>query len=104
MACILKQVMNIFLYCSEVAEREQHTLEADVWSVGCVLYTLLVRKPPFQENSVTATLDRVKHAKFDLPPTLSENAKNLIQSLLQKNPQKRLPLNSKYLLCFYYNF
>ena len=31
----------------EIAGRGAHGLESDVWSLGCMLYTMLVGKPPF---------------------------------------------------------
>ncbi len=31
----------------EIATRHAHGLESDVWSLGCMLYTLLVGHPPF---------------------------------------------------------
>jgi polo-like kinase 4 len=34
----------------EVATRSSHGLEADVWGLGCLLYTLLVGRPPFGKN------------------------------------------------------
>ncbi|XP_061163972.1 serine/threonine-protein kinase PLK4-like [Saccostrea echinata] len=76
----------------EIAMRSAHGLEADVWSLGCMLYTFLVGKPPFDTEAVKSTLNRVIHAEFDLPSHLSEDAKNLIKSLLKKNPKERLPL------------
>lgn len=76
----------------EIAMRSAHGLEADVWSLGCMLYTFLVGKPPFDTEAVKSTLNRVIHADFDLPSHLSEDAKNLIQSLLKKNPKERLSL------------
>ena len=33
--------------CSEIATRGPHGLESDVWSLGCMLYTLIVGSPPF---------------------------------------------------------
>lgn len=34
-------------YFSEIATRSPHGLESDVWSLGCLLFALLVGKPPF---------------------------------------------------------
>ena len=83
------------LICSEIASRGAHGLEADVWSAGCMLYTMLVGRPPFDTQGIKNTLNRVIAAEFDLPDHLSEEAKDLISSLLQKNPKDRIALHSK---------
>lgn len=76
----------------EVASRGSHGLEADVWGLGCLLYTLLVGKPPFDTQAVRSTLTRVVMASYELPSHLSREAKDLIDALLQKNPKDRLRL------------
>ena len=80
--------------------RSAHGLEADVWSVGCMLYTLLVGKPPFDTHGVKNTLNRVISAEYDLPKNLSSESCHLIQSLLQKDPKQRLPLHGEF-SCFH---
>lgn len=76
--------------------RGPHGLEADVWSVGCMLYTLLVGRPPFDTKGVKNTLTKVIQGDFVLPDHLSAEACHLIQSLLQKNPRDRLSLDGEY--------
>ncbi|XP_044757238.1 serine/threonine-protein kinase PLK4 [Coccinella septempunctata] len=77
----------------EVASRGSHGLEADVWGLGCLLYTLLVGKPPFDTQGVKSTLTRVVMANYEVPSHLSPEAKDLIHSLLQKNPKDRMKLD-----------
>ena len=48
----------------EVATRSSHGLEADVWGLGCLLYTLLVGRPPFDTDAVKSTLTRVVMADY----------------------------------------
>lgn len=76
----------------EVASRGSHGLEADVWGLGCLLYTLLVGTPPFDTQAVKSTLTRVVMANYKLPNHLSAEAKDLINNLLQKNPKDRIKL------------
>lgn len=76
----------------EVATRSSHGLAADVWSLGCMLYTLLVGKPPFDTDAVKSTLTRVAMADYIMPANLSNNAKDLIDKLLKKNPKERIHL------------
>ena len=82
-------------YFREIALRNAHGLEADVWSLGCMLYTMLVGRPPFDTHGVRNTLNRVILAEFSLPELLSPDAKDLITSLLKKNPAERIRLDRK---------
>ncbi|KAF5276849.1 hypothetical protein FQA39_LY06401 [Lamprigera yunnana] len=77
----------------EVVSRGQHGLEVDVWGLGCLLFTILVGSPPFEDNAVKTTLNRVLTVNYTLPNFLSFEAKDLINSLLQKNPKDRIKLD-----------
>ena len=45
----------------EVLEgRSGHSYEVDVWSLGVIIYTLIIGKPPFETNDVKATYRRIK--------------------------------------------
>lgn len=76
----------------EVASREFHGLPADVWGLGCMLYTLLVGKPPFHTQHVKTTLNKVINADYRIPSELSVQAQDLLQKLLCKDPTKRITL------------
>jgi len=68
--------------------------EADMWSVGILLYFLLSGRTPFDDKSVQKILENVMIARWGWRgkhwPHVSEPAKNLIRLLLQPNPARRL--------------
>lgn len=76
----------------EIASRNAHGLEADVWSLGCMMYTFLTGKPPFDTDGIRNTLNRVVNAEYEMPAYISNEAQSLIASLLKKNPLERMPL------------
>ncbi|XP_068142581.1 serine/threonine-protein kinase PLK4 [Drosophila tropicalis] len=76
----------------EVVSRLSHGLAADVWSVGCLLYTLVVGRPPFDTDAVQSTLNKVVMSEFIMPTHLSFEACDLIEKLLKKNPHERISL------------
>ncbi|XP_074848040.1 serine/threonine-protein kinase PLK4 isoform X5 [Carettochelys insculpta] len=78
----------------EIATRSAHGLESDVWSLGCMFYTLLIGKPPFDTDTVKNTLNKVVLADYEMPNFLSGEAQDLIHQLLRKNPADRLSLSS----------
>lgn len=76
----------------EVASRDVHGLPADVWGLGCMLFTLLVGSPPFHTQHVKTTLNKVIKADYKIPSQLSLHAQDLLQRLLCKDPTKRITL------------
>ena len=77
----------------EIASRNAHGLEADVWSLGCMMYTFLTGKPPFDTDGIRNTLNKVVLAEFEMPKYLSPEAQDLITCLLKKNPMDRIALS-----------
>mmetsp|Transcript_19962 Transcript_19962/g.36952 ORF Transcript_19962/g.36952 Transcript_19962/m.36952 type:complete len:585 (+) Transcript_19962:4188-5942(+) len=72
-----------------------HSYEVDIWSIGVILYTLLVGKPPFETSDVKTTYRRIRMNAYSFPDNvqLSEQAKSLITRILILEPQRRPSLD-----------
>jgi serine/threonine-protein kinase HSL1, negative regulator of Swe1 kinase len=74
--------------------RKYHGDKADIWSVGIILFAMLNGFLPFDGGDLTATLRLVKKGEYFLPPSLSAEASDLIQRILQKRPEDRISMAS----------
>jgi serine/threonine-protein kinase len=79
----------------EQAEGKPATPRSDLYSLGCVLYTLLCGRNPFRGENVLDLLHKHRYGLFDppravvadLPPEIDE----LVRQLMEKDPEKRPP-------------
>ena len=44
----------------EVIQGQDYGLECDIWSLGVIIYTLIIGKPPFETNDVKTTYKRIR--------------------------------------------
>ncbi|XP_061784867.1 serine/threonine-protein kinase PLK2b [Nerophis lumbriciformis] len=73
----------------EVLNKQGHGCESDIWALGCVMYTMLLGRPPFETTNLKETYRCIREARYSLPSSLSPQAKQLIAGLLAKIPNER---------------
>lgn len=73
----------------EVYNQKGVTTVTDVWSYGCVLYALVVGRPPFTSDSMKETVQMAREGTFELPDSVDPHAADLIKKVLNKNIKER---------------
>jgi 3-phosphoinositide dependent protein kinase-1 len=66
---------------------------SDVWSFGCILFTLLVGTPPFHSDSNYATFQKIQELNFQVPDHIPAEARDLIGRILRLDATERLGHN-----------
>lgn len=73
----------------EILNKKGHSYEVDIWSIGCVMYTLLVGTPPFETKSLKETYSKIRKCEYRVPTNIRKPAADMIVAMLQPEPKRR---------------
>lgn len=79
-----------FYMSPEICAAEKYTLKSDIWSLGCIIYELCAREPPFNAKTHFQLVQKIKEGKFPaLPEMYSPELNAVIKDCLRVNPDRR---------------
>ena len=67
----------------------------DIYGIGAVLYEMISGTPPFFSNEIAVLFNKIKNCQLVLHQYFSEDLKDLLKKLLDKDPDKRFGVNDK---------
>ncbi|KIW09228.1 uncharacterized protein PV09_00155 [Verruconis gallopava] len=74
----------------EICAAERYSLYSDIWSLGCLLYELCAKEPPFNARTHIELFHKIKAGRVaPIPPVYSSELQKVISSCLQVNSNAR---------------
>jgi len=87
---MLNSVKGTPLYMApELVQEQQYNERVDIWSLGIILYELFYGKPPYYTNSIYKLIQMIVNDPITWPGPISEQFKDVLKSMLQKDPSAR---------------
>lgn len=88
---VLTSIKGTPLYMApELMAEKPYDHQADLWSLGCIIYEALAGQPPFSTNSILHLLRLMKQEDVKWPSFLSDICISFLQGLLEKDPTLRM--------------
>ena len=67
----------------------------DLYGIGAVLYEMISGTPPFFSNEIAVLFNKIKNCQLVLHQYFSEDLKDLLRNLMEKDPDKRFGVLDK---------
>jgi serine/threonine protein kinase len=72
--------------CPEILKREGHNHTCDYYTLGAILYEMLVGIPPFYTNNKSEMSKRILESELTFPSSLNLEVVSIMKQLLERNP------------------
>ncbi|KAF2268128.1 kinase-like protein [Lojkania enalia] len=79
-----------FYMSPEICKAEQYTLHSDIWALGCIIYEMCAKQPPFNAKTHFELIQKIKLGKYQpIPSCYSPELTKVVASCLQVFPSNR---------------
>lgn len=75
-----------------LANRGYEGAAVDIWSCGVILFVILTGYLPFDDRNLVVLYQKIFKGDFEIPKSLSSGAQDILKSILQPNPGKRITM------------
>ena len=75
-----------------ISMKKYDGFKVDIWATGIILYFMLCGSLPFKDKDKQNLFKKIIECKYTFPEFISKNAKNLINKILVKDPEKRISI------------
>ncbi|CAN1226839.1 Calcium-dependent protein kinase 17 [Linum grandiflorum] len=91
---VFKDIVGSAYYIAPEVLKRKYGPEADIWSIGVMLYILLSGVPPFWAESEHGIFNAILRGQVDFQtdpwPAISPQAKDLVRKMLNSDPKQRV--------------
>ncbi|ONM37113.1 calcium-dependent protein kinase 2 [Zea mays] len=91
---VFKDIVGSAYYIAPEVLKRNYGPEADIWSIGVIVYILLCGVPPFWAESEHGIFNSILRGQVDFTsdpwPRISPSAKDLVRKMLTSDPKKRI--------------
>lgn len=89
-----KKVLGTRLYMPpEMFLEEEYTYRIDLWSIGVIIFYLLLDYRPFNNKKDQEYQNKIITCSYELPENIDVNVKSFIEAFLQVDPLKRIGID-----------
>jgi NIMA (never in mitosis gene a)-related kinase len=88
--CAQTAIGTPYYLSPEICREQPYNQKSDIWSLGCILYEMVTLRHAFDASSMKGLVVKILKGTYPAIPTCySQQLKDLIDEMLQKDPHKR---------------